>query len=40
MTENGEWKILTREATMDVPYNPGDTRAAAAGTYAGDAKPG
>jgi len=31
--EDGEWKILTRDATMDVPYNPGDTRPAAAGTY-------
>jgi hypothetical protein len=31
--EDGEWKILTREATMDVPYNPGDTQPAAAGTY-------
>jgi hypothetical protein len=22
--EDGEWKILTREAQMDSPYNPGD----------------
>jgi len=32
--EDGEWKIYTREATMDTPYNPGDTPAAAPGTYA------
>jgi hypothetical protein len=31
--EDGEWKILTREATMDTPYNPGDTTPAAPGTY-------
>lgn len=33
VVEDGEWKILTREATMDTPYNPGDTAKAAAGTY-------
>jgi hypothetical protein len=32
--EDGEWKILSRDAEMDVPYNPGDTPPAAAGTYA------
>jgi len=35
--EDGEWRILTREATMDTPYNPGDTKPAGAGTYAGSA---
>ncbi|HEY3485565.1 MAG TPA: nuclear transport factor 2 family protein [Ilumatobacteraceae bacterium] len=33
IVEDGEWKILTREATMDTPYNPGDNKPAAAGTY-------
>ena len=33
IVEDGEWKILTREATMDTPYNPGDTKPAAPGTY-------
>ena len=33
IVEDGEWRILGREATMDVPYNPGDTQPAAAGTY-------
>lgn len=33
--EDGQWRILTREATMDTPYNPGDTKPAAPGTYAG-----
>lgn len=37
--EGGEWKILTREATMDTPYDPGDARSASPGTYAGSAKP-
>ena len=31
--EDGEWKILTREATMDVPYDPGDRPKAEAKTY-------
>jgi hypothetical protein len=31
--EDGAWRIRTREATMDVPYRPGDTGPAAAGTY-------
>ena len=31
--EDGERKILHPEATMDDPYNPGDTQPAAAGTY-------
>lgn len=35
--EDGAWRILTREATMDTPYNPGDTKPAAPGTYAGSA---
>lgn len=34
--EDGEWLIQTREATMDVPYNPGDTTPAAAGHYTQD----
>ena len=33
--EDGEWRILTREATMDTPYNPGDTKPASPGTYQG-----
>lgn len=33
--EDGEWKIFTREATMDTPYDPGDTKPAGAGTYQG-----
>jgi len=33
IVEDGEWKILSREATMDTPYNPGDTQPAAPGTY-------
>ncbi len=33
IVEDGEWRILGREATMDVPYNPGDTGRAAAGVY-------
>jgi hypothetical protein len=37
IVEDGEWRILTREATMDTPYNPGDARQAAPGTYAGNA---
>jgi 3-phenylpropionate/cinnamic acid dioxygenase small subunit len=31
--ENGSWKIQSREATMDVEYNPGDTKPAPAATY-------
>lgn len=31
--EEGEWKIRSREATMDVEYNPGDAKAAPAATY-------
>jgi hypothetical protein len=31
--EDGAWRILTREATMDTPYNPGDAKPAAAATY-------
>ena len=31
--EDGAWRIKTRVATMDVPYNPGDTKPAAAATY-------
>ena len=31
--EDGAWKIRTREATMDVPYQPGDTAPAPAATY-------
>jgi 3-phenylpropionate/cinnamic acid dioxygenase small subunit len=31
--EDGAWRIKTREATMDVPYDPGDTKPAAAATY-------
>src|SRR3954470_22072354 len=34
--EDGQWRILTRDATIDVPYNPGDTKAAKADTYAGN----
>ena len=29
--EDGGWKIRTREAEMDVPYNPGDAPAALTG---------
>ena len=31
--EDGAWKILSRDAEMDTPYNPGDTAPAAPGTY-------
>lgn len=34
VVEEGNWKILSREATIDVPYNPGDVRPAAPGSYA------
>jgi hypothetical protein len=33
VVEDGEWKIKTREATMDVPYAPGDVAPAPAATY-------
>ena len=33
IVEDGEWKILTRDAQMDVPYNPGDTPSAPAASY-------
>ena len=33
--EDGKWRIRTREATMDVEYNPGDTTPAPAATYEG-----
>lgn len=33
--EDGRWRIRSREATMDVEYNPGDARPARAATYAG-----
>ena len=29
--ENGEWRIRSRDAVMDVPYNPGDVPAAPVG---------
>jgi 3-phenylpropionate/cinnamic acid dioxygenase small subunit len=35
VVEDGEWKLKTREATMDVPYDPGDATRAAAATYPG-----
>jgi hypothetical protein len=31
--EDGAWKIRSREATMDVEYNPGDAPSAAPATY-------
>lgn len=31
--EDGQWRIRSREATMDVEYNPGDTNPAPAATY-------
>lgn len=31
--EDGQWRIRSREATMDVEYNPGDTSPAPAATY-------
>lgn len=31
--EDGQWRLRDREATMDVPYNPGDAAKAAAATY-------
>jgi 3-phenylpropionate/cinnamic acid dioxygenase small subunit len=31
--EDGEWKIKSREATMDVPYQPGVVPSAPAATY-------
>jgi hypothetical protein len=31
--EEGKWRILAREATMDVPYRPGDVPSAPAATY-------
>jgi hypothetical protein len=31
--EDGAWRIRTREATMDVPYQPGDRSPAPAATY-------
>jgi 3-phenylpropionate/cinnamic acid dioxygenase small subunit len=31
--EDGQWRIRSREATMDVEYNPGDTQPAPAATY-------
>jgi hypothetical protein len=31
--EDGKWLIRSREATMDVEYNPGDTAPAKAATY-------
>lgn len=34
--EDGEWKILTREATMDTPYRPPDKSGAKSGTYDAD----
>jgi carbon monoxide dehydrogenase subunit G len=34
--EDGEWRIQTRDATIDVPYNPGDTASAKADSYKGD----
>ncbi len=37
--EDGEWRILSREATMDVEYNPGDAKAAIAATYQPSAAP-
>jgi uncharacterized protein (TIGR02246 family) len=33
--EDGEWRIQSRDATMDVPYNPGDVPPAPAKTYPG-----
>ena len=27
--EDGEWRLLQRDATMDVPYTPGDVNTAA-----------
>jgi uncharacterized protein (TIGR02246 family) len=33
--EDGAWRIKTREATMDTPYDPGDAKPAAAATYPG-----
>ena len=38
--EDGAWRIKTREATMDVPYNPGDRARAGAAVYPGDRPPG
>jgi 3-phenylpropionate/cinnamic acid dioxygenase small subunit len=31
--EDGHWRIRSRQATMDVEYNPGDTAPAPAATY-------
>jgi 3-phenylpropionate/cinnamic acid dioxygenase small subunit len=31
--EDGQWRIRSRQATMDVEYNPGDTAPAKAATY-------
>lgn len=31
--EDGRWRIRSRQATMDVEYNPGDTNPAPAATY-------
>lgn len=39
VVEDGEWKIRSRQATMDVEYNPGDTNPAPAATYESNAAP-
>lgn len=33
--EDGAWRIKTRDATMDTPYDPGDTAPAPAASYPG-----
>jgi hypothetical protein len=33
IVEDGEWKIKSRDAIMDVPYNPGDNPPAPAASY-------
>lgn len=37
--EDGHWRIRSREATMDVEYNPGDAKAAIAATYQASESP-
>lgn len=38
--EDGQWRIRSREATIDVPYRPGDSPEAPASSYGSDRGPG
>jgi len=33
--EDGAWRLRSRDATMDVPYDPGDANRAPAANYPG-----